>query len=99
MAACEARRDGVVLDVRVQPRAGRDGILGVQGDRLRLRVAAPPVDGEATAACRSLLAEAFGVPLSAVRLLKGERSRDKTFAISGDPAALESAFAAVEKPV
>jgi len=70
--------------VRVQPRAGRAGIAGWREDgALSVRVTAPPVDGRANAAVGALLATALGVPASAVRVVHGERSRDKLVRVAG----------------
>ncbi len=81
------------LRVRLTPRGGRDRIDGfassAAGERvLRVRVAAPPVGGAANAALVRLLAKALGVPRSAVGIVSGEASRDKTLEVSGDPAEL-----------
>jgi uncharacterized protein len=77
-------RDGdAVVHVHVQPRAGRDEIVGRHGDALRVRVQAPPVDGKATEAVRRLLADAFGVAPARVDLVAGERSRLKRFRVRG----------------
>jgi uncharacterized protein (TIGR00251 family) len=73
----------VVLHVHVLPRAGKTEITGRHGDALRIRVAAPPVDGRATEAARRAVADALGVPPSAVTLVGGERSRLKRFRITG----------------
>lgn len=79
------QRDGddITLALRVQPRASRDEFSGLHGGRLRLRITAPPVDGAANDHLRRFLAEAFGVPATRVRLLKGLSGRDKLVAISG----------------
>lgn len=72
-------RDGpdLVLDVLVQPRASRDGFAGVLEGRLKIRLAAPPVDGEANRALIAFLAREFGVPKNAVTLENGTGSRRK----------------------
>lgn len=77
------RPEGAVLSVRVQPRASRDAILGWQDGALRLRVTAPPVEGEANAAVARLLARALRVAPSTVAVIRGERSRDKRVRITG----------------
>jgi uncharacterized protein (TIGR00251 family) len=79
------RRDGadLVLDVRVQPRASRSEIVGPHGERIRVRLAAPPVDGRANAELVELLAEAFGVPRARVVLEAGASGRDKRVRIRG----------------
>ena len=61
-----ARPEGALVRVRVQPRASRDEIQDWQGDALRVRVTAPPVEGEANMAIRKLLAKALGVAPSTV---------------------------------
>jgi uncharacterized protein (TIGR00251 family) len=67
----------LIIDVRVQPRARRDAIAGPQGDRLKIRLAAPPVDGKANNRLVRVLADLFGVPKSDVEILSGAASRDK----------------------
>jgi hypothetical protein len=68
----------------VQPRAARAGIAGWRPDgTLSVRVTAPPVDGRANAAVGALLATALGVPASTVRVVHGERSRDKLVRVAG----------------
>ncbi len=73
----------LTLSVRLQPRAARDEVMGVQGDRLKVRVSAPPVEGAANEQLMRLLAREFGVPRSRVSLLAGARSRDKRVAVEG----------------
>ena len=77
-----ARPDAVVR-LRVQPRASRDEIVAWQDDALRVRVTAPPVEGEANAAVRSLLARTLGVAPSTVEVVRGDRSRDKLVRVVG----------------
>jgi hypothetical protein len=79
------RRDGedLILLLRVQPRASRNEIAGPYGDRLRVRVAAPPVDGEANAVLLRFLAQTFGVPPADVRLERGQTGRNKQVRIRG----------------
>jgi hypothetical protein len=74
--------DSIVLSLHVQPGAKRTGVDGTHGDALRIRLAAPPVDGKANVELRRYLADAFGVPLAAVALIRGETSRQKTVRIA-----------------
>lgn len=67
----------LVCRLRVQARASTTAFAGLHGDRLKLRVQSPPVDGKANDKLRRFLATAFGVPLSSVELLAGETTRDK----------------------
>ena len=82
----------VELDVRVIPRASREGLAGTRDGRLLVRVSAPPVDGRANAAVQALLAKACGVPKGAVSVVRGESSRDKRVRIDGDAAAVRAAL-------
>lgn len=83
--------------LRVQPRAARDGFAGVMGDRLRLRITSPPVDGKANDAVRRFLADAFGVPLGRVELVAGAGSRDKLVRIVS-PSKMPDEIAAMAAP-
>jgi uncharacterized protein len=77
-------RDGTRVRVRVTPRASRDEILGWrEGSVLGVRVAAPPVEGEANRAVAALIARALRLPRSAVTVVRGERGRDKLVQVSG----------------
>jgi uncharacterized protein len=71
----------VVVAVHVQPRSGTTRVAGRHGDALRIRVAAPPVDGRATEAARLALAGALAVAPARVSLVSGERSRLKRFLV------------------
>ncbi|MBZ5556102.1 MAG: DUF167 domain-containing protein [Acidobacteriia bacterium] len=75
--------DGVELAVRVIPRAKKSECTGVRGESLVVRLAAPPVEGAANDALIDFFAETLRVPRRAVRILSGERSREKRVAIAG----------------
>jgi uncharacterized protein (TIGR00251 family) len=85
------QRDGALfIDVQVVPRASRAAVGPAVGDRLRVAVTAPPVDGAANAAVIDALAAAFGVRRAAVSIVRGETGRRKTVRIEGgSPATLE----------
>ena len=74
---------GVTFSVRLVPRADRDAIEGEYQTALKVRVTAPPIDNRANEAVRRLLAAHLKVPLSAVKILAGEKSRNKRVQISG----------------
>lgn len=81
--------DGVRLRIRAQPRASRTEIAGEYGGALKIRLAAPPVDGGANRELVRFLAKAVGVPTSAVTVVSGESSRNKVVEIEGaDPASV-----------
>jgi len=82
----EERGGCVRLRIRVQPRASRTELAGEYGGALRVRVAAPPVDGEANDELTRWLAKTLGVARSRVRIVAGEAGRTKTIEI-GDASA------------
>jgi hypothetical protein len=67
----------------VQPRASRTEVVGLRGDEIRVRIAAPPVDGAANDALVRFLAERLGVPRSAIRLVSGRSGRRKVVEVAG----------------
>ena len=77
------KEGAVSFTVRVQPRASRDEIAGEYQDGLKIRLTAPPVDDRANEALRELLAARLKVPLAAVRIASGERSRTKRVEVRG----------------
>jgi len=82
-------KDGTLsFAVRVQPRASRDETAGEWQDGLKIRLTAPPVDDRANDALRRLLAARLKVPLAAVRIASGERSRTKRVEVYGVTAAM-----------
>ncbi len=89
-------KDGVVIDVLVQPRAARDALVGVHGPALKMKVTAPPVDDRANEAAIALLASILDVPAARVTLLGGRKSRHKRFAVGEiSPEKVTDALAAV----
>lgn len=73
-----------MLRLRLAPRAAATAIVGWREDgALGVRVTAPPVEGAANRAVEALLAEALGLPRSAVSVARGERSRDKLIRVTG----------------
>lgn len=71
------------IAVRATPRGGRDSIDGVRDGQLLVRVAAAPADGAANESVLRLVADAAGVPRTAVRLVAGATGRRKVLAIEG----------------
>jgi uncharacterized protein len=78
-----ADSQGVILCVRVKPRASKSQVLGVKEGELEVRLAAAPVDGEANRELVRTLARYFGVPRSAISIVSGEASRHKRLRVSG----------------
>jgi len=73
----------LVFRVQVVPRASRTEIVGEHNGALRVRLAAPPVDGAANDELRRLLARTFNVPRSSIQLVSGQGSRTKQIRIAG----------------
>ncbi|MGD9948024.1 MAG: DUF167 domain-containing protein [Desulfobulbus sp.] len=73
----------IVLRLHVQPRASTNGLAGLQGDLLKLRLTTPPVDGKANKAVITYLAKLFHLPKSSIVLKSGLQSRNKTIVITG----------------
>lgn len=75
--------DEVVLRLHIQPGAKTSGFAGRHGDAMKLRLAAPPVDGKANKALLAYLADFCGLPKSKVELVSGHTSRAKRVRLSG----------------
>ena len=75
----------MILDLHVQPGAKRSEFAGRHGERIKLRLAAPPVEGKANSALIEFLADYFGVPRRNVSIVSGVKSRAKRVAIEGAP--------------
>lgn len=82
-AFLKAHPDGVVLAVKLQPRASANEICGLLGGELRIKVTAPPVDAAANEALIRLLAETLDCPRSRVELVRGHTSRHKVIKLHG----------------
>lgn len=83
----DERSDGIRLAVHVQPRASRTEVAGIHGEALKVRLAAPPVDGAANEALVDFLSERFAVPRRAITIISGAQSRAKVVEIAGITAA------------
>ena len=76
--------DGAItFDVQVVPRASRERLGPVHGDRLKVQLTAPPVDGAANDALVALVAKALGRPRAAVAIVRGQTGRKKTVRVAG----------------
>jgi len=77
------RNGAITITVRVIPRASRNAIEGAYGEALKVRLTAPALENRANEALRRLLAGCLNVPMAAVRIVVGEKSRAKRISISG----------------
>lgn len=91
MAVWHSRNGAVItLMLHVQPGAKRSEIAGLHGDALKIRLAAPPVEGRANEALLRFIAECFHVPLRNVEIRQGGQSRHKRVEVRGSAVAPES---------
>ena len=74
-------KDSCILNVRVQPKASSNQVLGYDENILRLRVTAPPTDGKANAGVIALLAKTLGVSKSRLQIVRGQTSRNKAVSV------------------
>ncbi|KXS32156.1 MAG: hypothetical protein AWT59_1733 [Candidatus Gallionella acididurans] len=89
------RRDGeaITLTLHVHPGAKHSEIVGLHGEALKIKLAAPPIEGRANAALLKFIAELFGVPLRNAELRQGGQSRHKVVRVTGSKVAPESLLA------
>jgi uncharacterized protein (TIGR00251 family) len=76
----------VVLTVHVQPKASKTACIGIHGEALKIRIAAPPVEGAANRELIRFLADELSLPMAAVRIESGEGSRHKRVRLEGTTA-------------
>ncbi len=84
-------KEGWLISVHAQPGAKKSAVAGLHGESLKVRVAAPPVEGKANDALIAFVAQALGAPRRAVSIVKGESSREKLLLVAdaaADPARL-----------
>jgi uncharacterized protein (TIGR00251 family) len=75
--------DGIVISIRIQPRAKKIGINGTHDGALKIGVNSPPIDGRANEELTTLLAELLDVPKRSISIIKGELARDKKVLVAG----------------
>lgn len=83
MACFSENVDGIILNVKAQPRSSRSGLDGLVGDAVKVRIRSAPVDGKANKELVETLADAFGLPKSRVIFKGGETSKTKRILLQG----------------
>ena len=83
MAYFSENVDGIILNVKAQPRSSRSGLDGLVGDAVKVRIRSAPVDGKANKELVETLADAFGLPKSRVVFKGGETSKTKRILLQG----------------
>ncbi len=76
-------KDGITMQVKVEPRSSRAEIRGVMGSALKVKLTSAPVDGAANRQLIELLSKKFGIKKSSIKIMKGETSRNKVIKIEG----------------
>jgi uncharacterized protein (TIGR00251 family) len=92
---CRAPDGRITLTLHIQPGAKKTELAGLHGAALKIRLAAPPVDGKANQALLKFVAETLQLPKSAVSLKSGHNSRRKVLEVLGSEVAAVAALAAV----
>jgi uncharacterized protein (TIGR00251 family) len=86
---------GVSLELHVQPGASKSGWCGLFGDRVKLRISGKAVDGQANEALIEYIAKYLQVPKSRVSIKRGEKSREKTVFVNGEPEVISAKLEAL----
>lgn len=76
------QNDTLLLDIRVQPRAKQDQIVGTHNLRLKIRITAPPVEGKANKQLLKYVSKVFKVHRTMIKIVSGETKRDKRLSIT-----------------
>jgi uncharacterized protein (TIGR00251 family) len=76
--------DGLLIDVRVQPKSSQNAVVGIHGEALKIKLNAPPVEGKANKALIQLMAKLLGCPKSAVEIVSGQAGRSKRLLVRLD---------------
>ncbi|VGO22962.1 DUF167 domain-containing protein [Pontiella sulfatireligans] len=93
---CYEEKDGcIILNVRVVPRASKDGIAGLLGDALKVRIQAPPVDGKANAYLVKFFSKHWKVSRASIEILSGETGRNKRLKFSSPSDKMRAALNAL----
>ncbi len=70
-------KDGIILHIKVVPRASKNEVIGIMGDRLKVKIKAPPVDGEANAEIIRFFSKLLGIPKKQIKILRGLNASSK----------------------
>ncbi|GAB4418448.1 MAG: DUF167 family protein [Thermodesulfovibrionales bacterium] len=76
-------KDGITINVKVEPRSSKKGIAGLTGDTLKVKLTAPPVGGAANEQLIKVLSEELGIKKSLIHIVRGLASRQKVVEIKG----------------
>ena len=76
-------KDGIAIEIKVEPRSSRRSISGIMDNRLKVKLTAPPVDNAANEQLIEIISEETGVKKSSIRIIKGHSSKNKVIEIRG----------------
>ena len=97
MLNIQKKDDGVIFEVKVQPGAAKNEIVGVQGDVLKVKINAPPVKGKANKALISFLAEKLAVRKSEIEIMSGHTSKIKKIKVLGEGVKIKEKIRSLNK--
>lgn len=83
MGALTAHVDGTLVDLLVSPRASKSRVMGLHDERVKVQIAAPPVDGEANEEVVAFFSRALGLPRAQVALQSGATGKRKRLLVRG----------------
>jgi uncharacterized protein (TIGR00251 family) len=83
MIFIKKKENGITLNIQVVPGSSKSELAGIKDDALKLKIAAPPVEGKANAECIRFLSEILGVKKNRIVITSGHRSRKKVVSIDG----------------
>jgi len=83
MLPVKESKNCVIFHIHVIPRSAKCGIAGIQGDALKIKITAPPVEGQANLECIRFLSDILSVKKNQVTIVSGHKSKKKTVAIEG----------------
>ncbi|MFP3981232.1 MAG: DUF167 domain-containing protein [Desulfobacterales bacterium] len=96
----QTTRQGIVFNAYIQPRAAANEIAGIRQEALKIRLTAPPADGEANRACLKFLAKALGVAKSDLEIVSGASGRNKKILVRiADGSSRQQAVADIKKRI
>ncbi|RMG74584.1 MAG: YggU family protein [Nitrospirae bacterium] len=74
---------GIIIEVKVEPRSSRAQVAGLLGEKLKVKLTSPPVEGAANKQLIEVLSKFFGVKKSSISIIRGQSSKNKTIEIEG----------------
>lgn len=87
--------DGIRLCVRVVPNSSKCSVAGVIDGALKIKLGVPPVEGKANEKCVNFLAKLLGVPKTGIKILSGDKSKNKVLLIKGNPDEIEEKISGI----